>query len=138
MNLSIIVVSRKRHEHLKDCLHSIRENFGDVELYLGYDQDDPETREIGKDYQANLIEGLSSPNRHSQYINPIALKCKTDFVLSLNDDTIIQHLGDCSEILKKHGLIYGICEEVWPCGNAKEDWEKYLGHRYACYPLVGS
>ena len=136
--LSVIVVSRDRHDTLNRCLSSINKYLDDAELCVGFDSDDPKTKEIGIQHNAKVFEFTRQRNRHSGYINPIAEKCEGDFILSLNDDVEIQDVGDYRKLLSenKDQLFYGICGENWTVGNAKADWEEHLKHRFACYPLI--
>lgn len=84
--LSVIVVSRDRHDSLNRCLSSINKYLDYAELCVGFDSDDPKTKEIGIQHNAKVFEFTRQRNRHSGYINPIAEKCEGDFILYLNDD----------------------------------------------------
>jgi len=136
--LSVIVVSRDRYDSFDRCLTSIKEYLTDVEICVGYDSDDDNTKKIALSHNANIFEFSRQKNRHSGYINPIAKECNGDFILSLNDDVEVVDAGDYQSLLlkHKHKLFYGICSENWAIGNAKADWEDHLKHRFACYPLI--
>ena len=141
--LSVIVVSKNRHSILQRCLRSIVDNSDDIDLWIGYDDGDELTKEIGLSFGAKIFSSKASGNRHKYLINPIANACAGDYVISLNDDVevmtekfddIISNVMYNSFKLNKVG--YGICREKWSIGNAKSDWEASLGHQYACYPVL--
>jgi hypothetical protein len=141
--LSVIVVSKNRHSILRRCLKSIVDNSTNIDLWVGYDEGDEETNEIGLEFGARTTSSRESGNRHKYLLNPIVNTCDGDYVISINDDVevmtnnfdkVIDEVMYNSFKFNKVG--YGICNERWSIGNAKSDWEAALGHQYACYPIL--
>jgi len=140
--LSVIVVSKNRHSILQRCLKSIVDNSTNIDLWVGYDNDDELTNEIGLFFGAKTASSKESGNRHKYLLNPISNACSGDYVISINDDVEVMTkdfdiiINDTMHSNFCKGIGYGICKESWSIGNAKKDWEESLGHPYACYPVL--
>ena len=139
--LSVIVISRGRYALLEKCLASIRNNSTNIELIVGYDIDDPKTKEVADFFNAITYANSSlgnNFNRHRDILNPICEQSSGNLLLGLNDDVTVE-TKDFDKVIESTmptGISYGIMEEKWPCGNAKLEWEAALGYRYACYPVI--
>lgn len=143
--ISVIVISRKRHEILNKCLSSIRNKSNNVEIIVGYDFDDEEIKNIAINYGCNVYGSNRDINRHKTFLNPICRKLNSKYFFGLNDDTEILTdnfdkviIDYAEEFLadKSDRILYGICNENWQIGNAKEEWEEFLKYKYACYPII--
>lgn len=161
MRLSILVITRKRPYHLSQLLDSIRKNAYDLnnfELVLGYDSDDADTQSVLENYPELNIRHLvynrldDRPiNKHSTFLNPMALSSNCDYIWVLNDDTIIEtpnfdkHLIqelDSFMSTRSSGLLYAKVNETLSadCIDLKpiECECDVLRCSYACYPILSN
>lgn len=143
--ITIIIISRHRYQILKRCLSSIRNKSKDIEIIIGYDFDDEETKKVAINYGCSVYGSNSDVNRHRNFLNPICRKLNSKYFFGLNDDTEILTdnfdkiiTNSIEEFLsdKKDRILYGICNEIWEIGNAKKEWEDFLKYKYACYPII--
>lgn len=167
--LGIFICTRKRVEGLRRLLDSIESNVknpDEIEVWIGYDDDDDQTDTFAKECNYSFsvfthsnskksaecrICGKKYVNRHKDIINPMAFGSSSDIFWVLNDDIEIK-TKDFDEIIhqtvdyhmsgKEYRIFYGMCDIKFTRGGPPyfEDvagrGAKRLKTTYSCYPIV--
>lgn len=111
--VSVILPVRNKSPYAKGAFDSLKEktaNHGDVEVWVGYDERDPEMGEFIKQY-AGLITGVPIDMRMSidgvgVYTNKLLEKTSGSIVWWMAEDIRIKTYG-WDQVVKNYALLYG-------------------------------
>lgn len=119
MKFSIILCSRGRVDLLSNFLYSVEQktlDLSQIEVKIGIDNDDIETKQFLQKNPRNYISWESAPRerRWPLRANKLAKECNGQYILIANDDAeIITDFWDakCFPLLEQNGpIIYGSTE----------------------------
>jgi GT2 family glycosyltransferase len=130
IKMSVIIPTKNRREHLKECLQSLFEASlrPDEVIVLDICSTDG-TEETAKQFAVTLLK-VNEPNRQRQK-NIALLKTTGDIVVFLDDDVIIDKLA-LKHVMKAYSAeVGGVGGRVLPYGMPKDHWLP------ACENIVG-